>query len=88
VHTLLEPRIKAGPGERGFVVARVVARGIKGDKTCEVLGELIDHYDPKAGFTAMERDAERPEAALHDRGRALVVALRSHVPEPRSLLTA
>jgi lysine 6-dehydrogenase len=55
LHALLEPRIKAGPGERDFVVVRVVAKGTKGGKPCQVLTELIDHYDPETGFTAMER---------------------------------
>jgi lysine 6-dehydrogenase len=55
LHALLEPKIKAAPGERDFVVVRVVARGIKDAKPVEVLLELIDHYDPDTGFTAMER---------------------------------
>jgi lysine 6-dehydrogenase len=55
LHALLEPRIKAGPEERDFVVVRVVARGIKGGRPAQVLVELIDHYDPGTGFTAMER---------------------------------
>jgi len=55
LHTLLEPKIQAGPEERDFVVVRIVARGIKDGKPCELLVELIDHYDPETGFTAMER---------------------------------
>jgi lysine 6-dehydrogenase len=55
LHTLMEPRIKAGPEERDFVVVRVVARGTKDGRSCQALTELIDHYDPDTGFTAMER---------------------------------
>jgi lysine 6-dehydrogenase len=55
LHALLEPKIKAAPGERDFVVVRVVARGIKEGRRAEVLVELIDRYDPETGFTAMER---------------------------------
>ncbi len=55
LHTLLDPKIKAGPEERDFVVVRVVARGVKDGKPAEVLVELIDRYDPDTGFTAMER---------------------------------
>ncbi len=55
LHTLLEPKITARPEERDFVVVRVVAKGNKDGKRCQVLTELIDHYDPETGFTAMER---------------------------------
>jgi lysine 6-dehydrogenase len=55
LHALLDPKIKAGPEERDFVVVRVVARGIKDSKPAELLVELIDRYDPDTGFTAMER---------------------------------
>jgi lysine 6-dehydrogenase len=55
LHALLEPKIKAGPGERDFVVVRVVAKGIRDGRPTEVLVELIDRYDPETGFTAMER---------------------------------
>jgi len=55
LHTLLEPKIKAAPEERDFVVVRVVAKGTKDGKACQMLAELIDHYDPSTGFTAMER---------------------------------
>jgi len=55
LHRLLEPKIKAGPGEPDFVVVRVVARGVKHGKPCQMLVELIDRYDPDTGFTAMER---------------------------------
>jgi lysine 6-dehydrogenase len=55
LHTLLEPKIKASPEERDFVVVRVVAKGTKDGKPCQVLTELTDRYDPDTGFTAMER---------------------------------
>lgn len=74
LHSLLEPKIKAGPGERDFVVVRVVARGIKDRKPCQVLVELIDHYDPKTGFTAMERTTGW-DAAIK-----AVMSARGHTP--------
>jgi lysine 6-dehydrogenase len=55
LHALLEPKITARPEERDFVVVRVVARGMRDGRPLEVLAELIDHYDPSTGFTAMER---------------------------------
>jgi lysine 6-dehydrogenase len=55
LHRLLEPKIKAAPGEPDFVVVRVVAKGIKDGEPRQVLVELIDRYDPDTGFTAMER---------------------------------
>jgi lysine 6-dehydrogenase len=55
LHALLEPKIRAAPGERDFVVVRVLAKGIKDGKPAQALVELIDHYDPDTGFTAMER---------------------------------
>lgn len=55
LHALLDPKLKARPEERDFVVVRVVARGTRGDEPAEVLVELIDHCDPETGFSAMER---------------------------------
>jgi lysine 6-dehydrogenase len=55
LHALMEPKIKAKPGERDFVVVRVLARGTKNGKRSQVLVELIDRYDLDTGFTAMER---------------------------------
>jgi len=54
-HALIEPKIKARPDERDFVVVRVLAKGEKDGEPAEALVELIDHYDPNTGFTAMER---------------------------------
>jgi len=55
LHALMEPKIRAKPGEPDFVVVRVLAKGIKDGKSAQVLVELIDRYDPETGFTAMER---------------------------------
>ena len=55
LHALLEPKIRAKPGEPDFVVVRVVAKGTKDGKPAQLLVELIDRYDPDTGFTAMER---------------------------------
>jgi lysine 6-dehydrogenase len=74
LHRLLEPKIKADPEERDFVVVRVVARGIKDGKPCQVLVELIDRYDPKTGFTAMERTTGW-DAAIK-----AIMSVRGHTP--------
>jgi lysine 6-dehydrogenase len=74
LHTLLEPKIKAGPEERDFVVVRVVARGIRDGKPCEVLAELIDHYDSSTGFTAMERTTGW-DAAIK-----AIMSVQGHIP--------
>jgi lysine 6-dehydrogenase len=55
LHALMEPKIRAKHGEPDFVVVRVLAKGIKDGKPSQALIELIDHYDPNTGFTAMER---------------------------------
>ena len=55
LHTLLEPKIRAKPGEPDLVIVRVVAKGRKNGQAAEVQVELIDHYDETTGFTAMER---------------------------------
>jgi lysine 6-dehydrogenase len=55
LHALIEPKIRARPDEPDFVVVRVLGKGIKDGEPAEALVELIDHYDPKTGFTAMER---------------------------------
>jgi lysine 6-dehydrogenase len=55
LHTLLEPRIRAQPGEPDLVIVRVVARGRKDGASASVQVELIDRFDEATGFTAMER---------------------------------
>ena len=55
LHTLLEPKLKAKPGERDLVIVRVLAKGRKDGHKAQVMIELIDYYDEATGFTAMQR---------------------------------
>lgn len=55
LHTVLEPKIRARPGERDIVIVRVVGRGEKDGREAEAVVELFDTYDEATGFTAMER---------------------------------
>ncbi len=55
LHALLDPKIRAKPGEPDLVIVRVLARGRKGGRPAEVVIELIDRFDEATGFTAMER---------------------------------
>jgi lysine 6-dehydrogenase len=55
LHALLDPKLRAAPGERDFVIVRVRARGRQGGRPAEVVVELIDRHDETTGFTAMER---------------------------------
>jgi len=55
LHTLLEPRLRAKPGEEDLVIVRVLAKGKKDGHKAQVLLDMIDRFDPVTGFTAMER---------------------------------
>ncbi len=55
LHALLDPKIRAKPGEPDLVIVRVLARGRKDGRPAEVVVELIDRFDEVTGFTAMER---------------------------------
>jgi lysine 6-dehydrogenase len=55
LHTLLDPKLRARPGEPDLVIVRVLARGKKDGRRAELLLELIDRFDEQTGFTAMER---------------------------------
>ena len=55
LHAVLDPKIRARPGDPDLVIVRVLARGRKDGGEAEALVELIDRYDPATGFTAMER---------------------------------
>jgi len=55
LHTLMDPKLRAKPGEPDLVIVRVLARGKKDGHTAQVLLDLIDRYDGATGFTAMER---------------------------------
>jgi len=54
LHALLEPRITA-PDIRDVAVMRVKCIGEKDGVAAEAAVELIDYYDDKTGFTAMQR---------------------------------
>jgi lysine 6-dehydrogenase len=55
-HALLEPRIGArGAVVRDVCVMRAKAIGERAGRPAEAVIELIDRYDPKTGFTAMQR---------------------------------
>jgi lysine 6-dehydrogenase len=53
-HTLLEPQI-TGPGIRDVGIIRSVGTGIKDGRQAKVVIDLVDYYDEKTSFTAMER---------------------------------
>ena len=55
LHAVLDPKIRAKPGEPDLVIVRVLARGRKDGRDAQVVVELIDRYDEATGFTAMER---------------------------------
>ena len=55
LHTLIEPKIRAKPGEEDLVIVRVLAKGRKDNHKAQVLLDMIDRFDPITGFTAMER---------------------------------
>jgi lysine 6-dehydrogenase len=55
LHAVLDPKIRAKPGEPDLVIVRVLARGRKDGRAAAVVVELIDRFDEETGFTAMER---------------------------------
>jgi lysine 6-dehydrogenase len=55
LHTLLDPKLRAKPGEPDLVIVRVQAIGKKDGHAAKAVVELIDRYDEATGFTAMER---------------------------------
>jgi lysine 6-dehydrogenase len=55
LHTLLDPKLRAKPGEPDLVIVRVQVIGKKDGRAAKVVVELIDRYDEATGFTAMER---------------------------------
>ncbi len=55
LHALLDPKLRAKPGEPDLVIVRVLARGRKDGRAAEVVVELVDRFDEATGFTAMER---------------------------------
>jgi len=55
LHTLLDPKLRAKPGEPDLVIVRVQAVGKKDGRPAHAIVELIDRYDEATGFTAMQR---------------------------------
>ncbi len=55
LHSLLDPKLRAGPGEPDLVIVRVLAKGRKDGSAAQAVVELIDYFDVTTGFTAMER---------------------------------
>ncbi len=55
LHTLLDPKLRAKPGEPDLVIVRVQAVGKKDGRLAQAVVELIDRYDEATGFTAMQR---------------------------------
>jgi lysine 6-dehydrogenase len=55
LHAVLDPKIRAKPGEPDLVIVRVLASGRKDGRPATALVELIDRFDGATGFTAMER---------------------------------
>src|SRR4030042_519664 len=55
LHTLLDPKLRAKPGEPDLVIVRVQAIGKKNTRAARAVVELIDRYDEATGFPAIER---------------------------------
>jgi len=54
-HACVGPKITATKEDRDLVIVRVKAVGEKDGRPAEALAQVIDYYDEKTGFTAMER---------------------------------
>ncbi len=52
-HALFEPKVTF-PEDKDLVIVRVLAKGKKDGHPAEARVELIDYYDERTGFTAME----------------------------------
>ncbi len=55
LHALLDPKLRARPGDPDLVIVRVLAKGRKDGRPAGVIVEVIDRMDEATGFTAMER---------------------------------
>ncbi len=55
LHAVLDPRLRARPGEPDLVIVRVLASGRKQGRAAQALVQLTDRFDEATGFTAMER---------------------------------
>lgn len=76
---LAEPRLRF-PDDKDVVVLRVVARGQKEGKNFEVIYDLVDYYDPKTGFSAMERTTGFSAAVVLEMLAQGVVRQKGAVP--------
>jgi lysine 6-dehydrogenase len=90
-HFLLEPKIKASEDYRDMCLIRVTVRGLKEGKPHEFIGELIDKYDGKTGFSSMQRltgwhTAIMLEMAVQGRARKGVHGLEMAV-EPSKFIS-
>ncbi|MBN1993674.1 MAG: saccharopine dehydrogenase NADP-binding domain-containing protein [Anaerolineae bacterium] len=54
-HALMDPKIRARPGEPDLVIIRIQAIGWKDGQKAQVQLDLVDTFDEETGFTAMER---------------------------------
>ncbi len=52
---VLDPKIRAKPGEKDVCIIRAKAAGESGGKPAAAVVDLFDYYDEATGFTAMER---------------------------------
>ena len=71
LHALLDPKLRAQPGEPDLVIVRVLAKGRRDGHAAQVVVEMIDRFDEVTGFTAIERTPRRDgsiKAILNARG--------------------
>jgi lysine 6-dehydrogenase len=54
-HALLEPNLKAGEDYRDICLIRAIVRGLKNGSPHEFIGEIVDEFDEKTGFSSMQR---------------------------------
>jgi lysine 6-dehydrogenase len=83
-HLLLEPKIIASEDYKDICLIRVIVRGLKEGKPHEFIGELVDKYDKKTGFSSMQRltgwhTAIMLEMAVQGRARKGVHGLETAV---------
>lgn len=55
LHAVLEPKLAPCPEDKDLVIVRIKGFGKKDGRRAEAFVEVIDYYDEKTGFTAMER---------------------------------
>lgn len=55
LRAVVEPQIRARPGEEDVALVRVICVGKLEGRPAQAILEIIDYFDPRTGFTAMER---------------------------------